>query len=71
VQEVLGAYQDSVIARERLAELSGDGDGDGEEAVAIAMLIDVERRAADRALDDTREVWTEAADPKYVRALTG
>jgi CHAD domain-containing protein len=67
VQEVLGAYQDSVIARERLAELSGDGDGEE----AVAMLIDVERRAADRALNDTREVWTEAADPKYVRALTG
>jgi CHAD domain-containing protein len=65
VQEVLGAYQDSVIARERLAELSA---GDGEDTVA--MLMDVERRAAHRALEDARAVWTEATDPEYVRALT-
>jgi CHAD domain-containing protein len=66
VQEVLGAYQDSVIARERLAELSA-----GEREETVERLIEVERRAADRALDDAHAVWTEAADPKYVQALTG
>jgi CHAD domain-containing protein len=65
VQEVLGAYQDSVIARERLAELSA-----GEHPETVERLIEVERRAADRALNDVHAVWTEAADPKYVRALT-
>jgi CHAD domain-containing protein len=45
VQETLGAYQDSVIARERLAEL-------------------------DTGEEDARTVWAEAADPKYVEALS-
>jgi CHAD domain-containing protein len=66
VQETLGAYQDSVIARERLAEL----DTGGEEARVIGVLIDMERKAADQALLDVRMVWKEAADPEYVRALT-
>ena len=67
VQETLGAYQDSVIARERLAEL----DTGGEDPATIDALIDVERGAADRALKDARKVWAEAADPKYVEALSG
>jgi CHAD domain-containing protein len=66
VQETLGAYQDSVIARERLAEL----DTGAEDARTIDALIDVERDAADQALDDARAVWAEAADPKYVEALS-
>lgn len=65
VQEVLGAYQDSVIAREHLAEL----DTTEREARTVSRLIGVERDAADQALDEAREVWREAADPKYVEAL--
>jgi CHAD domain-containing protein len=66
VQETLGAYQDSVIARERLAEL----DIGEEDAPTIDALIDVERNAAHQALNDARAVWAEAADPKYVEALS-
>lgn len=58
VQETLGAYQDSVIAREHLARLSeGEGDGDGERDGTVGVLIDIERRAADQALADAQEVW--------------
>jgi CHAD domain-containing protein len=62
VQETLGAYQDSVIAREHLAELGPEEN--------VGALIDIERRAADQALEDAREIWAEATDPGYVRALT-
>ncbi|MDN3357047.1 CHAD domain-containing protein [Actinomadura sp. DC4] len=58
VQETLGAYQDSVIARERLAEL----DTGGEDARTIDALIGVERGAAAQALADARDVWAEAED---------
>lgn len=63
VQEALGAYQDSVIAREHLADLGPD--------VNVGALIDLERRAADQALADAREIWAQAADPGFVRALSG
>lgn len=66
VQETLGAYQDSVIAREHLAELRPTET----EARTIGRLIVVERDAADQALNDAHEVWREATDPKYVEALT-
>ena len=66
VQETLGAYQDSVIAREHLAELRPTET----EAPTIGRLIVVERDAADQALNDAHEVWREATDPKYVEALT-
>lgn len=66
VQEALGAYQDSVIAREHLAELDTGAD----EARTIGRLIEVEREAAVRALAAAHEVWREATDPKYVEALT-
>jgi CHAD domain-containing protein len=62
VQETLGAYQDSVVARQRLAEL--------DQGPTVDRLIGLERRAADQALADAREVWEKAAQPKYVRALT-
>ena len=63
VQETLGAYQDSVIAQEHLAELAT-----GEPALDV--LIGLERRAADQALEDARAVWEQAARPELVRALT-
>lgn len=67
VQEILGAYQDSVIAREHLAGL----DAGEKDATTIGRLIVVERAAADDALNAAHEVWREATDPKYVEALTG
>lgn len=37
---------------------------------AVAALIDIERRAADQALEDAREFWAQATDPGYIKALT-
>jgi CHAD domain-containing protein len=62
VQETLGAYQDSVIARERLAEL--------DHGPTIDRLMSLEQRAADQALADARKVWEKAARPEYVQALS-
>jgi CHAD domain-containing protein len=56
VQETLGAYQDSVIARERLTELAPEGE-------VTAAIMRLERAAADQALIDAREAWREAAAP--------
>lgn len=66
VQETLGAYQDSVIARERLTAMNTGGD----EAFILGVLTGLERSAAERALRDADEVWKKASKPKYVRALT-
>lgn len=52
LQDVLGAYQDTVVAREHLAGLGP--------AENVGALIDIERRAADQALRDARALWAEA-----------
>jgi CHAD domain-containing protein len=56
VQETLGEYQDSVIARERLATLAADG----ADPVTVAMLTRIERRIADKALRDAEVAWKKA-----------
>jgi CHAD domain-containing protein len=58
VQETLGAYQDSVIARERLAALAADG----ADPFTIGVLTGIERCAADQALHDADRAWRQAAE---------
>lgn len=62
VQETLGDYQDSVIARERLAALAEDGADPG----TVEVLTGIEREAADQALRDADRAWRRAAKTHYL-----
>jgi CHAD domain-containing protein len=60
VQETPGAYQDSVIARERLVALAADG----ADPVTVGMLVGIERRAADEALREADRASKKATRPR-------
>jgi CHAD domain-containing protein len=62
VQDTLGAYQDSVIARERLAALAADG----ADPATVDMLTGIEQEAADQALRDADRAWRRAAKSRYL-----
>lgn len=53
LQQALGAYQDSVIAREQLASLNTGGP----DAFSLGVLYGLEHHAAAQALKDTKRVW--------------
>ncbi|HLI42272.1 MAG TPA: CYTH and CHAD domain-containing protein [Streptosporangiaceae bacterium] len=65
LQEVLGTYQDGIVAQRRLAQMS-DGAG---ETFLLGMVAGVEHCAAERTLDDIAAVWAKASKPKYARRL--
>jgi len=60
LQEILGTYQDGVIAQERLLALLG---GDPEEAFLLGVLYGLERCDADAAHTRIEAAWAEATDP--------
>jgi CHAD domain-containing protein len=65
LQEVLGTYQDGIVAQRRLAQMS-DSAG---ETFLLGMVAGVEHCAAERTLDDIAAVWAKASKPKYTRRL--
>lgn len=67
IQEVLGGYQDGVIAQERLGQAAAAAAP--EELFILGMLSGIEHCAAQAALHDIPEVWRQATRPKHLRPL--
>jgi CHAD domain-containing protein len=68
VQDVLGGYQDGLIAQERLAQAAATAAP--EELFTLGVLSGIEHCAAQAALDHIPGVWQKAARPKYLKLLT-
>ncbi|MFC5830540.1 CHAD domain-containing protein [Nonomuraea insulae] len=65
IQEVLGTYQDGVVAQELLAKEAESARQAGEDTFTYGLLIGIERNAADRAHAEFPRVWKET-----VKAVT-
>ncbi|MDH6124746.1 CHAD domain-containing protein [Kitasatospora sp. GP82] len=61
LQELLGAHQDSVVAREALRELAGGADG--QRAFGYGVLYGGQLAVAERARERLPEVWRKARKP--------
>jgi CHAD domain-containing protein len=57
VQEVLGLYQDGVVAQETLAKEAESARQAGEDTFTYGVLVGIERTHADRAHADFPKVW--------------
>lgn len=68
MQEVLGRFQDGVIAQEHLAGMVATAI-DPREAFTLGVLYEIERREAGEALEEVAATWAKARDPKTLRAL--
>ncbi|HEY7483442.1 MAG TPA: CYTH and CHAD domain-containing protein [Streptosporangiaceae bacterium] len=68
LQEVLGRFQDGVIAQERLAGTAATVT-DPREVFTLGALSGMEHCAAAEALREVDAVWQRASDPKYLRRL--
>jgi CHAD domain-containing protein len=68
LQEVLGRFQDGVIAQEHLAR-TAETVTDPREAFTLGALSGVEYCAAVAALREVDAVWQQASDPKHLRRL--
>jgi CHAD domain-containing protein len=70
LQEVLGRFQDGVIAQQHLAD-TAETVTDPRESFTLGALSGVEYCAAVAALDEVDAVWRQASDPKHLRRLRG
>ena len=70
MQEVLGRFQDGVIAQERLARIAA-ASADPSEAVTLGILYELERQEAQAALGDVAATWAAARDRQALKALAG
>ncbi|HZB32456.1 MAG TPA: CYTH and CHAD domain-containing protein [Streptosporangiaceae bacterium] len=70
LQEVLGRFQDGVIAQQHLAG-TAETVTDPRESFTLGALSGVEHCAAVAALDEVDAVWRRASDPKHLRKLRG
>jgi len=68
LQEVLGRFQDGVIAQQHLAG-TAETVTDPRESFTLGALSGVEYCAAVAALDEVDAVWRQASDPKHLRKL--
>lgn len=68
VQEVLGAHQDSVVARQQLLELAAASDR-GEDGFVLGLLHARQQAAGHDAVDELRGVWRQAVRSGAVRRL--
>jgi CHAD domain-containing protein len=68
LQEVLGRFQDGVIAQRHLAG-TAETVTDPREAFTLGALSGVEYCTAAAALDEVEAVWQRAADPGHLRKL--
>ncbi|MEV4175586.1 CYTH and CHAD domain-containing protein [Nonomuraea sp. NPDC049709] len=59
IQEVLGTYQDGVVAQETLAKEAESARQAGEDTFTYGLLIGIERNAAERAHKEFPRVWKE------------
>ncbi|HEU5156319.1 MAG TPA: CYTH and CHAD domain-containing protein [Streptosporangiaceae bacterium] len=70
LQEVLGRFQDGVIAQRHLAA-TAERVTDPRESFTLGTLSGIEYCAAVAALDEVDAVWRRASDPKHLRRLGG
>jgi CHAD domain-containing protein len=70
LQEVLGRFQDGVIAQRHLAG-TAETVTDPRESFTLGALSGVEYCAAVAALHEVDTVWRRASDPKHLRRLGG
>jgi CHAD domain-containing protein len=68
MQDVLGRFQDGVIAQQHLSR-TAETITDPRETFALGALSGVEYCAAIAALDEVDSVWRRASDPKHLRKL--
>lgn len=68
MQEVLGRFQDGVIAQEHLSRIAAAAT-DPHEAFTLGILYELERHEARSALDDLAATWARARDPKPLKSL--
>lgn len=68
VQEVLGAHQDSVVARQELLDLAAGSDR-GEDGFVLGLLHARQQAAGHDAVDELRGVWRKAVKSGAVRRL--
>ncbi|MBC6458651.1 CHAD domain-containing protein [Actinomadura sp. HBU206391] len=68
MQEVMGRFQDGVIAQEHLARIAA-ASTDPRETFTLGVLYQVEREEARAALDDVAATWAKARDPAALAAL--
>ncbi len=68
LQDVLGRFQDGVIAQQHLTE-TAETVTDPREAFTLGALSGVEYCAAVAALREVDAVWRRASDPKHLRRL--
>ncbi|GAB2613900.1 CYTH and CHAD domain-containing protein [Streptomyces capparidis] len=71
VQEVLGEYQDGVVARQALRELAAQAHASGENAFTYGLLHERQGRACELAAERFGAVWREASRKRHRAALTG
>lgn len=69
VQDVLGAYQDGVVAGHRLGELASRTETGTADAFTLGQLAGTSRCAGREALSEHESVWKKAAKPKALKAL--
>lgn len=62
VQEVLGLYQDGVVAQETLVKEAESARQAGEDTFTYGLLVGLERAAAERAHEDFPGVWAETVE---------
>ncbi|SDI85240.1 CYTH and CHAD domain-containing protein [Nonomuraea jiangxiensis] len=67
IQEVLGTYQDGVVAQETLAKAAESARQAGEDTFTYGVLIGIERSVAEQAHADFPRVWAETV--KAVRKV--
>jgi CHAD domain-containing protein len=65
LQSVLGAHQDSVIARQAERQLGMEAHLAGENAFTYGLLYEREAHAAERLRAQARQVWKRASRPRY------
>jgi CHAD domain-containing protein len=68
MQEVLGRFQDGVIAQERLAHIAAEAT-DPREAFTLGVLYELERQEVRTALSEVAATWAQARDPKTLKTL--
>jgi CHAD domain-containing protein len=68
MQEVLGRFQDGVIAQQHLTR-TAESVTDPRESFTLGALSGVEYCAAAAALREVDAVWRQASDPKHLRRL--
>lgn len=71
LQDVLGAHHDTVVAVERLAEITGRPDTPAAETFVAGRLTEVERREGERLLERLPSAAKKAAKRKPLRRLKG